>query len=465
MSSYALEISALYTFGSPRVLSPEAAAYARDVLLPGRIFRHARSGDLVTAAPRRRLILPHGGEREIYSHVGEVVWIDDAGEASVGRQAWDDARQLLSVLRDRLAEGRAALDDIERHRLAAYQTAVYQQFYRDPEPRPGGWSPAVALACARALRILHEGADSSIFEMLGFERARLVKARGKVKALVAVPVTPPENVYGIVAVRDVDLTSLPEDDDWRRTLGDWMAGLEVDLEAWHPDAPGRTHGRWLRETTRLERPIEKAVAKVCAGLPLVATGHGKGAGLATLWAARRAQDARALPAGQAGTTRRAPKPRRRAAPSRGRWPWARRAAATSDRPWHPRGIFKHLTGEEIGTKIRQLREAWGVTQAELAAAVGYEQSNISRIENGEYRIYLETLFMLLAELDVSLGEFFELGREEAFPPVVIRMLEDYRELSEDDRQAVDNLLEFKLAERREAEATRQGRQRRRRPPD
>lgn len=471
MSFSALEISALYTFGSPRVFSPEAAAYVRDRLLPGRIFRHARSGDLVTAIPHRHLVLPDGDKREIYAHVGEAVWIDEAGEVTLGREVWDSVRPFLSALREGLAQGRAAADDIERHRLAPYQTAVYQQLYRDPEPRPGGWSPAVALACARALRILYEGADSSIFEMLGFENARLVKTRGRVQALVAVPVTPPERSYGIVALRGVDLTSLPEDDDWRRNLGEWMAGLEIDLEVWHPDAPGRTHGRWLREVMRLERPIDKVIARVCGGLPLVATGHGKGAGLATLWAARRCQDARAHPVAADDeaareASRRRPRGRAAAASvrSHGRWPWARRPRTAPAPPWRDRqGPFRYLTYEEIGTKIRQLRESQGLTQADLAARVGHEQSNISRIENGEYRVHLETLFTLLAELDVSFGEFFELPQQEAFPPILIQMLEDYRELPEDDRGAVDNLLAFKLTEKRRVRRKR--RYRRQRPPD
>lgn len=455
MSFSALEISALYTFGSPRVLSPEAAAYAQGTLLGGRIFRHARSGDVVTAIPRRRLPLPDGGEREIYAHVGEVVWIDDAGQVQFGREAWETARPRLDRIRDGLGKDRIPAEAIERHRLPPYQTAAYEQFYRDPEPRPGGWSPAVALACARAVRILYEGADDSIFGMLGFQKARLVEIRGDVQALVAVPVTPPERAFAIVAFRGVDLARLPEGHDWQRTLCEWMAGLEVDLEGWHPGAPGRTHGRWLREVKRLERPIEKTAAGVCGSLPIVATGHGKGAGLATLWALRRAQETYAPSPRDLGEGSPAARsePTTVAGAGHAHWPWARQPGGA--------GSLKAFTNDEVGAKIRQLRESWGLTQSDFAAILGYEQSNVSRLESGEYRVHVETLWALLAELDVSLAELFELPSEEAFTPGAIGMLEDYYELEDEDREAVRNLLAFKLAEKRQREAKIQRRPRRR----
>ncbi|HEX9734308.1 MAG TPA: helix-turn-helix domain-containing protein [Thermoanaerobaculia bacterium] len=457
MSFSTLEIAALYTFGSPRVLSPEAAAYAQGRLLDGRIFRHARSGDVVAAVPRRLLPLPGGGEREIYAHVGEVVWIDEAGEVRFGRAAWESARPGLDRIRDGLGKDPDLAAAIERHRLAPYQTAAYEQFYRDPEPRPGGWSPAVALACARAVRILYEGAEEAMFAMLGFQRARVVEVRGTVQALAAVPVTAPERAFAVVAFRGDDLTSLPEGQDWQRTLCDWMTGLEVDLEAWHPGTPGRTHGRWLREVKRLERPIEREGAKVCGSLPIVATGHGKGAGLATLWALRRAQESQARRAEarkELAEDVLAARPRPAAGAGPGRWPWAEK----------PGGGLKALTSGEVGARIRHLRETWGLTQADLAAVAGYEQSNISRLETGEYRVHIDTLWTILAQLDVSLAEFFELPREEDFSPGTIRMLEQYYELDEEDRAAARNLLQFKLEQSREEVLFGSQRRRRRRQP-
>ena len=60
-----------------------------------------------------------------------------------------------------------------------------------------------------------------------------------------------------------------------------------------------------------------------------------------------------------------------------------------------------------GRKIRELRKEHNLTQAELSARIGIQQSALSRMEKGEYRASLDTLLRILGELNVPVGDFFE----------------------------------------------------------
>ena len=66
----------------------------------------------------------------------------------------------------------------------------------------------------------------------------------------------------------------------------------------------------------------------------------------------------------------------------------------------------------VGQKIRQLRKERGLTQAELAHRIGVQQSDLCRMENGEYKVALDTLFRVLGVFGMAIGEFF---REETAP--------------------------------------------------
>jgi predicted lipase len=63
-------IQSLYTFGSPRVGNPEFAAQYQTRLGP-RTYRLVNNEDLVTRVPPRSVG---------YEHIGEMVYIDDAGK-------------------------------------------------------------------------------------------------------------------------------------------------------------------------------------------------------------------------------------------------------------------------------------------------------------------------------------------------------------------------------------------------
>jgi len=79
--------------------------------------------------------------------------------------------------------------------------------------------------------------------------------------------------------------------------------------------------------------------------------------------------------------------------------------------------------ELVGRKIRQLRRQRKLTQVELADRIGVHQSDLSRMEQGEYKVGLDTLLKILATFDLSIGDFFdESARSES-------VVQKYRSLS------------------------------------
>src|SRR3954464_242380 len=96
--------------------------------------------------------------------------------------------------------------------------------------------------------------------------------------------------------------------------------------------------------------------------------------------------------------------------------------------------------ELVGRKIRQLRRQRKLTQVELADRIGVHQSDLSRMEQGEYKVGLDTLLKILATFDLSIGDFFdESARSE---PVV----QKYRSLSPTAQKEVESFIEFKRAQ-------------------
>lgn len=60
----------------------------------------------------------------------------------------------------------------------------------------------------------------------------------------------------------------------------------------------------------------------------------------------------------------------------------------------------------VGDKIRSLRKERLLTQSELAQRIGVQQSDLCRMENGEYKVSLETLFKILGVFGMEIGDFF-----------------------------------------------------------
>ncbi len=60
----------------------------------------------------------------------------------------------------------------------------------------------------------------------------------------------------------------------------------------------------------------------------------------------------------------------------------------------------------VGSRIRELRKGRHLTQTELSEKIGVAQSDLSRMEQGEYKVGLDTLFKILQVFDLKMGEFF-----------------------------------------------------------
>lgn len=102
--------------------------------------------------------------------------------------------------------------------------------------------------------------------------------------------------------------------------------------------------------------------------------------------------------------------------------------------------------ELVGRKIRRLRKERKLTQTELASRIGVQQSDLSRMEKGEYRVSLDTLFRILAEFKLSIGEFFDDLVQETVTPRDIQIMQSLKAMDEVTRREVEEFIAFKRAQ-------------------
>ncbi len=96
----------------------------------------------------------------------------------------------------------------------------------------------------------------------------------------------------------------------------------------------------------------------------------------------------------------------------------------------------------VGSRIRELRKGRRLTQTELSEKIGVAQSDLSRMEQGEYKVGLDTLFKILQVFDLKMGEFF--GETESPAERESRdLVTAYQTLSEEARQEVRDFVRFK----------------------
>jgi transcriptional regulator with XRE-family HTH domain len=120
----------------------------------------------------------------------------------------------------------------------------------------------------------------------------------------------------------------------------------------------------------------------------------------------------------------------------------------------------------VGRKIRELRKEHKLTQVELSSRLGIQQSDLSRMEvelssrlgiqqsdlsrmeKGEYRVSLDTLFRILAEFRMSIGEFFEGVAKESVTPRDVRLIQEFKSLHDDAQREVEEFIAFKQTQTR-----------------
>jgi transcriptional regulator with XRE-family HTH domain len=79
---------------------------------------------------------------------------------------------------------------------------------------------------------------------------------------------------------------------------------------------------------------------------------------------------------------------------------------------------------------------------ELSEKIGVAQSDLSRMEQGEYKVGLDTLFKILQVFDLKMGEFF--GETELpVDPDSRQLVSDFCSLPEEARREVRDFVRFK----------------------
>lgn len=58
---------------------------------------------------------------------------------------------------------------------------------------------------------------------------------------------------------------------------------------------------------------------------------------------------------------------------------------------------------EIGKRIRQVRESRGISQSEMAFKIGLTQSNYGRLEKNDARLKVNHIIIIAKALDVSIN--------------------------------------------------------------
>src|SRR5712691_4393286 len=129
---------------------------------------------------------------------------------------------------------------------------------------------------------------------------------------------------------------------------------------------------------------------------------------------------------------------------------SRLAAYTAPRkgPGLPRRRKQAMPVEvQIARRLRELRELRGITQAEMAEALGVNQSRISEYEQGGLRLHGAVLVAMAKTLRVSADELLGLDKRQTPGPKnarLLRRLQRIEELSAGERQAVLKILDSLL---------------------
>jgi len=102
----------------------------------------------------------------------------------------------------------------------------------------------------------------------------------------------------------------------------------------------------------------------------------------------------------------------------------------------------------VGSRIRELRKGRRLTQTELSEKIGVAQSDLSRMEQGEYKVGLDTLFKILQVFDLKMGEFFGETVEPAGEETR-ELVSHFHDLSEEGRREVRDFVRFKSLQERD----------------
>jgi transcriptional regulator with XRE-family HTH domain len=96
----------------------------------------------------------------------------------------------------------------------------------------------------------------------------------------------------------------------------------------------------------------------------------------------------------------------------------------------------------VGARIRALRKGRDLTQTELSEKIGVLQSDLSRMEKGEYKVGLDTLFKILAVFELDMASFFDEG-DSSGAEEDSSAWQEFLSLEEEARREVKDFIRFK----------------------
>ena len=98
---------------------------------------------------------------------------------------------------------------------------------------------------------------------------------------------------------------------------------------------------------------------------------------------------------------------------------------------------------QLGTKIKNLRKAMGLTQEQLAERLNIDYKYLSKIENGLHLPSYKTLIKISSVLGVKLGDFNEVSKEESVNPLYSQSLKILNSATDDiERKYYLDALKF-----------------------
>ncbi len=98
----------------------------------------------------------------------------------------------------------------------------------------------------------------------------------------------------------------------------------------------------------------------------------------------------------------------------------------------------------IGDKIRQIREARGLTQKEVALTIGMDQSQYSKIEKGKTDPSTSTLEKVAKAIGIGLSELFA---DDSFKDInsydksLMEKLQLIEQLDEDEKKSIFKIID------------------------
>jgi len=109
--------------------------------------------------------------------------------------------------------------------------------------------------------------------------------------------------------------------------------------------------------------------------------------------------------------------------------------------------FSPSRQNQVGARIRALRKGRNLTQTELSEKIGVLQSDLSRMEKGEYKVGLDTLFKILGVFELDMGSFFD---DSTSPSAEDdrQLWKDFLALDEEGRREVRDFIRFKMSQRK-----------------